>query len=128
MDITFEVPIGEEDLRLTEDGRTVALTMEKFEELVGYVEYLEGAVKFADCEFRQERYFADFTASLLAESLRMLSEPERRGACAEAARRWGAQLRELYRGGEIRRESMELLSARLAEFTEEAADAGATNA
>jgi hypothetical protein len=105
MAITLEAPIEAGDIRVLKDQGAVALNVEKFGELVNYIEHLEGTLKYADIEFRQERRFAQFLKEALDELIHKVESIGQGHVCSEMAYSWGDQINHLYLEGEIGRES-----------------------
>ncbi len=123
MEIMLEAPIDADDVRLLEDRRDVALSVEKFGELVHYVEHLEGTLKCVDVEFKQERRYAGFLMQALSELIDKVESVGYGHLCSEMAYSWGDQIERLYRQGDIRKESADAGQAIMSKLTGKVADA-----
>ncbi len=123
MAITLEAPIEAGDIRVLKDQGAVALNVEKFGELVNYIEHLEGTLKYADIEFRQERRFAKFLKEALDELIHKIESIGHGYVCSEMAYSWGDQIDHLYRAGAIGRESADEGQEIVSKLTGKVADA-----
>jgi len=118
---TLAAPIDVEDVRIIEDGTATVLPLEKFEALVEYVGQLEGALRFTDFEFDQERRFGRHMVEYLLYTfthLRGLGHPD---ACHDIARGIISEVDYLERNGVVREESAELLRRSLSEVIKDQA-------